>query len=127
MNPSFSFTYGGKAVTSETLTFTATPDGAVYTLEPGVTVTCKETRHDAYGALEWVLSFANTSGHDSGVFAEICDCDALLSLPVPAPKRPGFMPKEGDACVIAYRGMVDGRLYQENDAVSAVCRTSARF
>ena len=120
MTPRFSLTYGGKAVSSGELPVTESGNERIYTLAEGVTATLKAEEYPESGAMKWMIVFSNASGHDSDVLADICDCDVLLPLPVPSPKRPGYMPKSGDACVIVYRGMVDGRLYQENDAESAL-------
>ena len=65
------------------------------------------------------MYFENKSDKKSGIFSDISDCDTLLPLSIPQGKRPGYMPKSGDACVITMNGMVDGRYYWENDKVSA--------
>ena len=113
MKPEFSFNYGEKRYT-----FSAESD-AIYELESGITVFAESKVYESYGAIEWVLWFENRSGKDSAVFSDILDCDTLLPLDMPEPKRAGYMPKEGDACVITMNGMVEGGYYWENDKISS--------
>ena len=113
MNPEFSFNYGEKPYV-----FSA-ENNVAYELESGITVYVESKSYKEYDAVEWVLWFENTSDRNSGIFSRICDCDTLLPLEYPEQKRPGYMPKEGDACVITMNGMVDGKYYWENDKVSA--------
>lgn len=113
MKPEFSFDYNEKNYAL------SAADNATYELESGITVSVQSKAIEQYDATEWVLWFENTSDRNSGIFSCICDCDTLLPLEYPEQKRPGYMPKEGDACVITMNGMVDGKYYWENDKVSA--------
>ena len=113
MKPEFSFNYGEK-----TYVFSA-ENNAAYELESGITVYVESKSYKEYDAVEWVLWFENISDRNSGIFSHICDCDTLLPLEFPKPLTPGYMPKEGDACVITMNGMVDGKYYWVNDKVSA--------
>ena len=113
MNPEFSFNYGEKRCV-----FSA-ENNAVYELESGITIQVKARTYSKYDAVEWVLWFENKSDKNSEIFSHIWDCDPLLPLELPKSRNPGYMPKEGDACVITMNGMVDGKYYWENDKVSA--------
>ena len=113
MKPEFSFNYGEKRCV-----FSA-ENNVAYELESGITVYVESKSYKEYDAVEWVLWFENTSDRNSGIFSHICDCDTLLPLEFPKPLTPGYMPKEGDACVITMNGMVDGKYYWENDKISA--------
>ena len=113
MKPEFSFNYGEKRYV-----FSA-ENNAKYELESGISVSVEAKSHKEYDAVEWVLWFENKSNNNSAIFSDILDCDTLLPLEFPKPLNPGYMPKEGDACVITMNGMVDGKYYWENDKVSA--------
>lgn len=110
MKPEFSLKYNKNtySLSDETFEF-----------EKGITVTMNKTEYKEYDATEWVLYFENKSDNNSGIFSDISDCDTLLPLEMPELKRPGYMPKNGDACVITMNGMVDGKYYWENDKTSA--------
>lgn len=111
MKPKFSLKYNEEAFLLEC--------SKTHEFENGVTVTPEIKEYKEYDAIEWVLYFENKSDKDSGIFSEICDCDTLLPLELPECKRPGYMPKSGDACIITMNGMVDGNYYHDNDKVSA--------
>lgn len=113
MNPNFSFKYG-----ENEYTFSA-ENNKVYELEKGVNVTAIVKEYKEYDAVEWVLYFENQSDKNSGIFSDINDCDTLLELKMPETKRIGYMPKDGQTCVITMNGMVDGSYYWVNDKVSA--------
>ena len=113
MKPEYSLKYGEKEYTF------AVENGKVYELEKGVTVTIVAKEYKEYDALEWVLFFENTSGKDSQIFSNICDCNTLLPIEYPNVPKAGCMPKYGDACIITMTGMVDGFNYWENDKVSS--------
>ena len=113
MKPEFSFNYGEKRCV-----FTAEKN-AVYEIESKITIQAEARTYPKYDAVEWVLWFENKSDKNSAIFSDIWDCDTLLPLEFPKPLNPGYMPKEGDACVITMNGMVDGKYYLENDKVSA--------
>jgi len=113
MKPEFSFNYGEKRCV-----FSA-ENNALYEFENGITVCVKSKSYAEYDAVEWVLWFENKSSKNSAIFSDIWDCDTLLPLEFPKPLNPGYMPKEGDACVITMNGMVDVSYYWENDKVSA--------
>jgi alpha-galactosidase len=113
MKPEFSFNYGDKRYT-----FSA-ESNAVYELEKGIKVYLEHKSYNEYDACEWVTYFENASDKNSEIFSDILDCDTTLSLTFPEEKRPGYMPKVGDACVITMNGAVEGKYYHENDKVSA--------
>lgn len=113
MKAKFSLNYGEKSYTFEV------KNGEVYELEKGVNVTAAVKEYKEYDAVEWVLYFENQSDKNSSIFSDINDCDTLLELNMPEVKRSGYMPKDGDVCVITMNGMVDGNYYWENDKVSA--------
>ena len=113
MKPEFSFNYGEKRCV-----FSA-ENNALYEFENGITVCVKSKSYTEYDAVEWVLWFENKSSKNSAIFSDIWDCNTLLPIEFPKPLNPGYMPKEGDACVITMNGMVDGKYYWENDKVSA--------
>ena len=113
MKPKFRFTYGEKEYS-----FSA-ENSAKFEFESGVSVEVEAKAYHEFDAVEWVLWFENTSDKNSEIFSEINDCDTLLPLQYPEAKRPGYMPKKGDACVITMNGMVDGKYYWENDQISA--------
>lgn len=115
MKPNFSLKYDGKIINSE---FEHSCD-EVYEIDNGVTVTMQKNEYSEYDAVEWVLYFENKSDKNSGIISDILDCDTLLPFSMPEVKSPGYMPKDGDACVITMNGMVDGKYYWENDKVSA--------
>lgn len=109
----FSFNYGDKNFTLEV------KDGAVYQLENGVSVKVEERIYKEYDATEWVIYFENASDTPSQIFSDIWDCDTLLPLELPTPPKPGYLPTEGNVCVITMTGMVPGTYYWENDKISA--------
>lgn len=111
MKPNFSMQYNEKAFYFEC--------NRVYEIENGVTVTPSIKEYKEYAAVEWVLYFENKSDKNSGIFSNIFDCDTLLPLQMPESKKPGYMPKGGDACVITMNGMVDHVYYLDNDKISA--------
>lgn len=113
MKPEFSFNYGEKRCV-----FSA-ENNALYELEGGITIQAEARTYPKYDAVEWVLWFENKSDKNSAIFSDILDCDTLLPLEFPKPLNPGYMPKEGDACVITMNGAVEGKYYHENDKVSA--------
>ena len=113
MKPEFSFNYGDKRYT-----FSA-ESNAVYELEKGIKVYLEHKSYNEYDACEWVTYFENASDKNSEIFSDILDCDTTLPLTVPENKRPGYMPKAGDACVITMNGAVEVKYYHENDKVSA--------
>ncbi|MBR1970623.1 MAG: alpha-galactosidase [Clostridia bacterium] len=115
MKSNFSLKYDEKIFYSET----EQGCNGVYALEKDVTVTIRKNEYSEYDAIEWVLYFENKSGKNSGIISDIFDCDTLLPLEFPENKKPGNMPKSGDACVIVMNGMVEGKYYWENDKVSA--------
>ena len=115
IKPSFGVKYNGEPLNTD---FKHSSDGE-YKVESGVTVKMHKNEYSKYDAVEWVLYFENSSGRDSGIFSDILDCDTLLPFEMPERKAPGYMPKDGDACVITMNGMVDGSLYWENDKKSA--------
>ena len=113
MNSEFSLKYGEKEYRF------GTANNAKYELDDGVSVEVETKAYHEFNAVEWVLWFENKSDKNSEIFSEINDSDTLLSLKHPEPKRPGYMPKQGDACVITMKGKVPGEYYWENDEVSA--------
>ena len=119
MKPDFSFKYNGKSFSGSEACAQSTPSGMVYSLEDGVEVCLKINEYKDYNATEWVLHFENKSSANSGIFSDISDCDTLLPLQMPEPPNPGYMPKQGNACVITMNGMVDGAYYWDYDKVSA--------
>ena len=113
MKPEFSFNYREKRYV-----FSADKN-AKYELESGISVSVEAKSYKEYNAVEWVLWFENRSNNNSAIFSDILDCDTLLPLEYPEAKRPGYMPKKGNACVITMNGMVDGSYYWENDKISS--------
>ena len=113
MKPEFSFNYGEKRYV-----FSA-ENNVKYELENGISVSVEAKSYKEYNAVEWVLWFENRSNNNSAIFSDILDCDTLLPLEYPEAKRPGYMPKKGNACVITMNGMVDGSYYWENDKISS--------
>ena len=111
MKPRFSFKYDEKEFLLEC--------NQAHEMGKGVIVTPEVKEYKGFDAWEWVLYFENKSDKKSKIFSDISDCDTLLPFSIPQGKRPGYMPKSGDACVITMNGMVDGRYYWENDKVSA--------
>lgn len=110
--PHFSFTYDGKHC--ENL-----PQADEVLLNDNVSVRAKKTVFEEYDAVKWVLSLENLGKEKSGILSEINDADVFLPLCVPSPKTPGYMPKEGDLCVITMKGMVNPDFYLDNDKESA--------
>lgn len=88
-------------------------------LDDGVCVRLEKKDYPEYNAVEWVLYFENNSDKNSGIFSDILDCDTLLPLNIPTPPRPGYMPTEGNVCVISMRGTVNGTYYWENNKTAA--------
>lgn len=109
LKPNFSLNYNG-----ETLNLNKNTE-----LENNVTVTMIKTEYKEFDALEWVLFFENKSDKNSGIISDIFDCDTVLPLSFPTAPLPGYMPKQGDACVITMNGTVSGTNYWDNDKVSA--------
>ncbi len=113
MKSSFSLKYNGELLYKET-------DGSsVFDIDNTLRISLCETRYDEFDAKEWVLYFENPGKENSGILSEILDCNTLLSLPTDTPARSGYMPINGNRCVVGIRGMVPGGMYQENDRVSA--------
>ena len=109
MKPCFSFKYDEKE-------YAVGAEGAEL---DGVKIEVNVNNYLQYDATEWIINFKNNSDKRSKVFSEIWDSDVLLPLDMPQPKRQGYRPTDGDACVITMTGMVEGRLYWENDKASA--------
>jgi len=110
MKPNFSFKYNGELCTADT--------DLTAVLGNGVGVTLNKKEYPEFDAVEWVLWFENNSEADSGVFSDILDADTVLPFDIPEPPRAGYMPVEGNVCVISMRGMVNGTYYWENDKTS---------
>lgn len=109
MKPRFSFKYDGKEYAM---------DACGIELD-SVKIAVDVKNYSQYDAIEWIITFKNDSEKRSKVFSDICDSDVLLPLDMPEPKRQGYRPTEGDACVITMTGMIEGALYWENDRASA--------
>jgi alpha-galactosidase len=119
MKPNFSFDYNSTRFFANEAVGCSVTGGTIYELESGICVYAEHKLYPSFNAVEWVLYFENKTDKDSGIFSNILDCDTLLPLSIPAFKRPGYMPKEGDPCVITMNGCIDGNLYCENDEKSA--------
>lgn len=119
MKPAFSFHYQGVPFHSGNAYGRAAEGGEIFELGNGVEVCLRVKEYKEFDAVEWVLYFENKSNCDSGIFSDIFDADALLPLELPTPPSHGYMPKEGDACVISMSGSVSGRYYWESDKISA--------
>ena len=65
MKAEFSFRYGEKQYKL------AAMNGAVYEVDDGIAVKVTGKAYEGYDAVEWVLSFENTSNQDSGIFSDI--------------------------------------------------------
>ena len=115
MKPNFSLKYDGKLFNMDETCLS----GMVYEFDSGVTVTMDKKEYKEYDAVEWVLYLGNKSDTDSGIFSDILDCDTLLPLEMPISTKPGYIPENGNLCVITMNGMVRGEYYNENDTVSA--------
>ena len=111
MKPNFSFKYNGELCTADT--------DLTGVLGNGVKVTLDKKEYSDFDAVEWVLWFENNSNENSGVFSDILDADTILPFDIPEPPKAGYMPVEGNVCVISMRGMVNGTYYWENDKTSA--------
>ena len=119
MNVGFRFLYNGTPFDPAANQGVTTDNRIVYTLEEGVTVTLEKKEYETFDAVEWLLTFENTSDKNSGIFSEIDDCYTHLPLPLPPAPRAGYRPTEGNAAVTTMHGMVNGSHYWENDKVSA--------
>ena len=119
MKPTFSLKYNGNPVRSSELSAAPTEKGERYVIDESLVVSLEKKEYADASALEWVLYFENPSSHNSGILSEICDADFLLALDLPTPPASGYRPSDGDVAVITMKGMVDGKYYWENDAVSA--------
>lgn len=115
----FSFKYDGNVFYSKEHSFTQTPDGMVYTIENGVTVTAKISEYPEHDAFGWVLYFENKSGKNSEVISDVCDIDLDLNIKHTPFPRMGYKPVEGNLRVVSMNGMVEGYHYTENDPKSA--------
>ena len=114
MKKEFSFNYGKKRCV-----FSA-ENNAVYELEKDITVEVVCKNYPDFNASYWMLYFENKSNSNSQMVSDIFDCDSLLPLTFPRDSKPGYKLVKGDACVITMNGMVAGRYYGDNDAVSAL-------
>jgi len=119
MKPNFSFKYDGKEADFVKIAGATAPDGVLCEIDNNIEVCVKINEYKEYDAIEWVLYFENKSENDSKIFSDIWDCNTLLPMNYPVCPNPGYMPKEGDACVITMTGMVEGSKYWDNDRVSA--------
>ncbi len=115
MKPQFCFKYDGKVIDYNS----PHSKNGVYEVTKGVYVTLSQKNYDDFDATEWVLFFENKSDKISGIFSDIADCAACFSLEHPKSPNPGFMPKEGDACVITMTGVIKCENYWDNDKKSA--------
>lgn len=88
-------------------------------LDKTVTVSAQKALYEEFDAIEWVMHLENSGDQKSGILSNINDADIFLPLSVPTPKRPGYMPKENDLCVIAMNGMIDPDYYRDDDKRSA--------
>ena len=100
----FSFKYDGNVFYSKEHSFTQTPDGMVYTIENGVTVTAKISEYPEHDAFGWVLYFENKSGKNSKVISDICDIDLDLNIKHTPFPRVGYKPVEGNLRVVSMNG-----------------------
>lgn len=114
MNASVSFRYD-----SRNITHVFSPEEPELRVDDTLTVTAKLTPNEAYGALEWVLTFSNPSERESGRLSELWDCDALIELEMAPCPRAGYLPGEEGPWLTAMKGMVDGQLYMRSDPVSS--------
>lgn len=104
ITPSFSLIYNGTNIFSRDLTpvqiienETARPGETArslrYVLDAALEITLHH-RHIADGSADyWYLSLENPGDAPSGLIENLCDCDAVLSLPCKdRPSRPGYRP-----------------------------------
>lgn len=88
-NRRFRFLYNGKEITNADYTVTQTQEGnkvtSVYTFADGLKVTNIATKHEMFGAYEWVNYFENTAETPSGMITELWDCDVTLPMPYQSP------------------------------------------
>ena len=119
MEIGFRLKYNGKRISSDEMAGRETKTGLVYSLGDGVEITLKKQEYREFDAVEWVLYFENKSNEKCGILSDIEDCFVTLPLPVVAPVRQGYLPKEGNVAVTTMCGMIDGRFYWENDSESA--------
>ena len=113
MKHNFSFKYDGKEITAASL------NAGVCEVSKDVFVTLTERKIEGYDASEWLLYFENKSDKISGIFSDILDCDTLFPLTYPRPRRNGYVPVDGDACVITMNGIGNCKYYWNDDKVSA--------
>ncbi len=110
--PRFSFDYENVHYENESEKDSVSPDKSV-------TVSAQKTLYEEFDAIEWVMQHENHGTEKSGILSSINDADVFLPLSVPTPKKPGYMPKAGDLCVIAMNGMIDPDYYRDDDTRSA--------
>lgn len=106
VRPQFSFDYDGKLIVGEG---DVSPDGRLR-------VSIRSAAYPEFDAVEWFLEFENPSDRDSGILSDICDCDALVTLPAEVvPKNPGINSKPGERAVVSMNGCIHSDNYKERD------------
>ncbi len=112
MKPNFSFNYNGTRFQPE-------GDGPEWKIDDTLKVTLKAVEYPEFNSVHWLLYFENTGAMNSGIISDIWDCDVSLPLPYTPIRRPGYLFDENSQAVTVMQGMVEGRNYSYDDAVSA--------
>ena len=112
MKPNFSFVYNGKR-------FQPTGDGPSWRLDDTLTVTLEAVEYKEFNAVHWLLHFENPGTVNSGILSDIWDCDVSFPFPYKPIERPGYLFAEDAQAVTVMQGMVEGSIYNSDDAASA--------
>ena len=112
MKPNFSFVYNGKR-------FQPTGDGPSWRLDDTLTVTLEAVEYKEFNAVQWLLHFENPGTTNSGILSDIWDCDVSFPFPYKPIERPGYLFAEDAQAVTVMQGMVEGSIYNIDDATSA--------
>ena len=120
MQGEFRFLYRGEVFSPEKCRrIVSEGDDRIYDLEDGLTLRLEQKFYPEFDAVKWVLWFENRGNENSGILSEIDDCNFLIPLPKSAPRRPGYLPVEGDRILVSMNGMVGGGMYSNSDEISA--------
>ena len=108
MKTMFSFNYDGREYLLDAVSET-------YKIDENLCVEVLKNEYTEFDACWWQISFIGCGTENSKVISDICDSNSLLPLDIPPRGRPGYMPKDGEVCIITMNGMVGGGTYQCDD------------
>lgn len=118
MKPNISFDYKGERQYLSNLKLVdVNGQNEVYQIDNDFFVTISKTDLGKLNAIHYCVWFENKGNKKSEIISNILDCDMLLPMAVPNIPQRGFLPTEGNACVISMKGTQND--YWEGNITSA--------